>query len=122
MIAGGEGIPVTLFPLEFGVSEVLRVFEERPKRLGELVVLLDEGLVVYLLQKGRSRFVFCRCGDEERAGFAVESLLVGEHLVPDIAAAAKGLFKELRLLRGGIKPDLEGSKLDGPPVFRLPLA
>ena len=34
-------------------------------------------------------------------GFRVKPLLVGEHLIPDKAAAAEGFFKKLRLLRVG---------------------
>ena len=41
----------------------------------------------------------------------VEPLLVGEHLVPDVPAAAKGLLKQLRLGRGGAEPDLQGGVL-----------
>ncbi len=40
--------------------------------------------------------------------FYVKPLLVGEHTVPDVAAAAEGLFKEFGLLRRGIEPDPNG--------------
>lgn len=43
-------------------------------------------------------------------GFRVKPLLVGEHLIPDKAAAAEGFFKKLRLLRGGIEPDFNCGK------------
>ena len=42
----------------------------------------------------------------------IESLLVGEHLVPEVAATVKGLFKELRLLLSGIEPCLNGDVLE----------
>ena len=105
MIAGGEGVAVVLPALEFGVSEVIRVLEEQPEGLGEPVVLLDKGLVVDLFQEGRACFVLGRGGDEERAGFEVEALLVGQHVVPDPAAAAEGFLEQLLLLGRGVDAD-----------------
>ena len=51
--------------------------------------------------------------------FLIESLLIGEHLIPDVAAAAEGLLKQLRLGRGGIEPDLEGGEANGFAVLRF---
>lgn len=99
MIAGREGIPVVLFALESGMPEMLRVLEKYPKRLRQLIVLLDKRLIVDLFQKRRASLVFRRCRDEERACFDVKPLLIRQHLIPDVPAAAKGLFKQLRLFR-----------------------
>ncbi len=111
MVAGGEGIPVILPAFEIGIAERLRVFEEHPERLGELVVLLDQRLVIHLPQEGGLIFVLGRGGDEMGPGFQIKPLLVCQHPVPDVTAAAEGLFKELRLGRVGIEPDLDGGKL-----------
>ena len=42
-----------------------------------------------------------------RPGFRIKPLLVGEHLVPDVPAAAEGLLKQLSLGRGRTETDLE---------------
>ena len=111
MVAGGEGIPVSLLALEIGMTKVFGVLEEHPKRLGELVVLLNQGLIVDLLQERRSGLVLGRSGNEKSPGFVVEPLLIGQHPVPDVSAAAEGLFKQLRLFRSGIEADPEGGEL-----------
>ena len=109
VVAGGEGVPAVLPALEGGMTEVLRAPEELAEGLGQPVVLLDEGLVVYLPQKGSAVFVLGRGGDEMRPGLAVKALLVGEHPVPDVPAAAEGLFKQLRLLRRRVETGLDGA-------------
>ena len=42
MVAGGKGIPVSLFLFELGPTKGFRALEEHAERLGQLVVLLDE--------------------------------------------------------------------------------
>lgn len=49
MIAGRKRIPVVLLPLKSGTAEGRRVLEENAERLGQLVVLLDAGLIVGFL-------------------------------------------------------------------------
>ena len=51
------------------------------------------------------------------AGLDIKPLLVGEHPVPDIAAATKGLLKKLSLRRVRIEPGLDGGVADLLPVF-----
>ena len=114
MVAGREGVPVVLFPFEMGVSKGLRIFEEHAKGLGELVVLLNEGLIIDLFQKRRLFFVLRRRRNKVGVRLGVEALLVCQHLVPDVAAASEGFFKQLRLLRRGLKTHLDRG------VLRLP--
>ena len=45
--------------------------------------------------------------------------MIGEHLVPDIPAAAKGFLEQFLLLRCGIKADLDGVVLDHPARFGM---
>ena len=117
VITGGEGVFVGLFPLEPGMAEAIGVFKKHPKSLGEPVVFLDERLIVHLGQERRGLFVLGRGGDEVLVGFQVKPLLVGQHPVPDVPAAAKGLFKQLRLGLRGAEPDLEGGILDNPAIL-----
>ena len=46
------------------------------------------------------------------AGLVVKPSLVGEHLIPDVAAAAEGLFEKLRLFCCGVKPHFDGGVLE----------
>ena len=64
MVAGCKGIPVGLFLFEIGITEGFRVFEKYTERLGQLVMLLDERLIIDLFQKRRFLLVFGRGGDE----------------------------------------------------------
>ena len=98
------------------MAKGLRVFEELAEGLRQPVVLLDKGLVVDLRQEGRALLVLGRGGDEVGPRLPVEPLLVSEHLVPEVAAAAKGFFKQLRLGRGGVEPGLDGGVLDDLPL------
>ncbi len=112
MVTGGEGIPIRLFLFEVGAAEVSGVLEKYPERLGKSVIFLGEGLIVHLFQKGRVLFVLGGGGDEVPIRLQVEPLLVRQHMVPDIAAAAEGVLEQLRLGLRGVEPDLEGGVLN----------
>lgn len=88
---------------------MLRAFKEH---LGQLVVLLNERLIVYLGQKRSFLFVLGRSGGKVLVGFQVKSLLVSQHIVPDVAAAAEGLLEQLGLGLVGIKASLGGGILN----------
>ena len=75
-------------------------------------MLLDQRLIVNLFQERSAVLVLGGGGDKVRPSLLVEPLLIGKHLVPDITAAAKCLFKQLRLGCGGIDTDLEGGELN----------
>ena len=75
-------------------------------------MLLDQRLIVYLFQERRSLFIFGRGGDEVLIRFQIEPLLVSQHMVPDVPAAAEGVFKQLRLGLGGVEPDFKGGVLN----------
>ena len=49
MIAGRKRITVVLLPFKSGTAEGLRVLKENAERLGQLVVLLNQGLIVDFL-------------------------------------------------------------------------
>ena len=117
MVAGGEGITVGFFLLESGIPEMVRTFEEQPKRLGQPVVLLNQGLIVHLGEKGGLLLVLGRGGDKVFAGLQVKPLLVGQHMVPDVPAAAEGVFKQGGLGRIGVESGLDGAVLDYPAVL-----
>lgn len=117
VVAGAEGVPVRFFPLEIGITEMLRFFEEHPKRLRQLVVFLNERLIVYLGQKRSPFLVFGRGGDKMLISLQVKPLLVGQHMVPDIAAAAEGLLEQLNLGFIGVKAGLDGCILDFHAIF-----
>ena len=51
-------------------------------------------------------------------GFKVEPLLVSQHPVPDVAAAAEGLFKQLGLHFVGIEAGFDGAVLYNSPLPR----
>ena len=112
VVTGGEGIPIRLFLFEVGAAEVSGVLEKYPERLGKSVIFLGEGLIVHLFQKGRVLFVLGGGGDEVPIRLQVEPLLVRQHMVPDIAAAAEGVLEQLRLGLRGVEPDLEGGVLN----------
>ena len=69
VIAGGEGIPIRFLPLELGIAEEFRAFEEYAECLGQPIVLLDECLTVHFFQKGGFFFVFCWSWDEVGVSF-----------------------------------------------------
>ena len=118
MVAGGKGIAVIFFSFKVGVTEGVGVFEEDAERLGEFIVFLDQGLVIDFSEDGGGVFVFSGGRDEVVTGFQIEPLLVGEHLVPDVAAAAEGFFEKLGLGRVGIEAGLDGGEPDCPAVFK----
>ena len=95
---------------------MVRAFEKQPKRLGEPIVLLNQGLVVYLSEEGGFFFIFGRGGDKVLVGLQVKPLLVGQHMVPDVPAAAEGLFKQFHLGLVGIEAGLDGAVLKPLPV------
>ena len=103
-------IPVIFLSLEVRIAEVPRVLEEHSKRLGQLVVLLDECLIIYFPQEEGSVFVLGRGWNEMRSRLGVEPLLIHQHLVPDVAAAAEGFFKQFLLGLVGVELDFEGGK------------
>ena len=55
-----------------------------------------------------------------RSRFDIKPFLVSQHLVPDVPAAAEGLFEKLCLGLIGIEADLDGGELDGVPVLYTP--
>ena len=116
MAAGGEGIPVGFFLFEFGAAEGFRIFEKHTECLRELVVLLDQRLIVHFFQKRRFFFVLGRGGNEVLVGFQVEPLLVRQHPVPDVPAAAEGVLEQLRLGFIGIKTRFDGGVLRDPSI------
>ena len=118
VVAGGKGIPVVFFSFEFGVPEALRILKEHAERLGELVVLLRQRLIIDFPQKRGAVFVLGRGRDEVLIGFQIESLLVGQHLVPNVPAAAEGLFEQLPLGLVGVEPDFDGDVTDSAVVVR----
>lgn len=107
MVTGGKGISVILFSLEFGIPKAFRFLEEHTKCLAELIVFLNQRLVIYLAQKGCAILVLRWSWNEMPACFKIKSLLIGQHLIPDIPAAAKGFFKQLGLGCIGIEPDFD---------------
>ena len=96
------------------MAEGARIFEELPEGPGQVVVLLGQRLIVHLGEEGRFLLVLGRSGDKVDVGFQIKPLLVCQHIVPDVAAAAERLFKQLRLSLGGIEPGLDGGKAHGP--------
>ena len=119
LVASAEGVPVILLPFELGRPKGFGVFEKDLERLGELVVLLDQRLAVHLLQKGGFPLVLRRGGDEMRPCLQVKALLVGQHLVPDIPAAAESVFKQLRLGLIWVETDFEDGILGRVPRRHL---
>ena len=107
MVTGSKGISVILFSLEFGIPKAFRFLEEHTKCLAELIVFLNQRLVIYLAQKGCAVLVLRWSWNEMPACFKIKSLLIGQHLIPDIPAAAKGFFKQLGLGCIGIEPDFD---------------
>ena len=112
MVAGGKAVPVIFFALKPGIAKGRWIAEKIAERLGEPVVLLNQRLVVHLFEKRGLVFVLSRGGDKMLIRSVVELLVVGEHLVPDIPATAKGLLEQFRLLRVGIEPDFNGVVLN----------
>ena len=49
------------------------------------------------MRKGDLLFVLGRGGDEVLVSLQIKPLLVGQHVIPNVAAAAKGFLKQLRL-------------------------
>ena len=117
MVASSKGIPVSLFLFEFGIAETFRILEENAERLGQLVVLLDERLIIDLFQERRFLFVFGWSGNKVGVSLNIESLLIRQHPIPDIAATAKGVFKKFSLLLVRVEPRLDRAVLHDPPIF-----
>lgn len=81
-------------------------------------MLLDQRLIIHFLQKRCAVLVLRRGGDKVLVGFQVESFLVSEHLIPDVPAAAEGLFEQLPLGLVGVEPDFDGDVTDSAVVVR----
>ena len=71
-----------------------------------------QGLAVHLPEEGRILLVVGRGGDIVHVCGGVELLHVREYLVPQVAAAAKGLLHQLRLFRRGVEAKLKGGVLE----------
>ena len=84
-------------------------------------MLLNQRLIVYLGEERGLLFIFGWGGDEMDVGFHIKSLLIGQHPVPDIAAAAEGFFKQLRLSLVWIEAGLDGGELFNIRHIRPPL-
>ena len=98
LVAGGKRVAVIFFSLKAGIAESTGIPKEVSKCLGELVVLLNQGLIIHLGEEGGALFILGRGWDEVDIGFQIKTLVVGEHLVLDISATAKGLLKEFFLV------------------------
>ncbi len=85
---------------------MLRVFEKHAKRLRQLVVFLNQRLVIHFFEKRSLFLILCRSGDKVGVGFDIKPLLVCQHSIPNITAAAEGFLKKRRLLRRRIKAGL----------------
>ena len=95
MIAGGEGVPVIFFSLKAGIAESTGIPKEVYEMPGRACCAPESGLIIHLGEEGGALFILGRGWDEVDIGFQIKTLVVGEHLVPDISATAKGLFERV---------------------------
>ena len=112
MVTGGEAVPGVLFSLEIGVTEGPGIAEKVAERLGESVIFLCQRLIVHFFEEGGLFLIFGRSGNKVGVCLLIKTLMVGEHLVPDVSAATKGLLEQLLLLGGGVKAHFDGVILD----------
>ena len=92
-----------LLALELRVAVSLRLLKEHLESPLYLLMYGDQRLTVDFFQERRALLVLRGRRNEMLARGGVELLLVGQHLIPEVAATAERLFKERRLFGGGME-------------------
>ena len=106
-----EGVLFGFLGLELRVSKPGRRAEEVQESLAQVLVDGAQRLAVHLFEEGGFLFIAGRSGDVVLVRGGVKLLHIGEHLVPQPAAAAEGFFDQLSLFLGWMEAEFDDGVL-----------
>ena len=103
----GKSIFSGLFRLILRITKVFRCPKEVQKCFPQILMYTAQRLTIHFGQEGRRFFIFSRGRDVMDIRCRIEFLHIGQHLIPEVTAAAESLFHQRGLCSIGIKPHFD---------------